>query len=204
VAIKGLPKEPVVLSFDPTCLEDVFGDILRLGQATGTVEAARTLVESLRRRIDRVREQTALAGVRPRVAYLEWLDPPMYAGHWVPEMVEIAGGEDCLAKAGSPSSRVEWESVKAQDPDVILVGPCGFDVRRGLQELKELAEWEPWNSLVAVQKGQVYVVDANAYFSRSGPRLVQGLEMMAEVLHPELVAGNVPARAVARLYGRSF
>jgi len=203
VAIKGLPKEPVVLSFDPTCLEDVFGDILRLGQASGTVEAAGTLVESFKRRIDRVKEQTALAGKRPRVAYLEWLDPPMYAGHWVPEMVEIAGGEDCLGKAGSPSSRVEWESINEQDPDVIVVGPGGFDVRRGLQEIKGFAEWEPWTSLNAVQRGQVYVVDASAYFSRSGPRLAEGLEMMAEILHPELIAGNVPEGAVARLYGRS-
>ena len=185
-------------------MEDVLGDILRVGQATGAEEPAERSVASLRGRIDSVKEKVGLAGARPKVACLEWMEPIMCAGHWVPEMVELAGGEDCLGDKSGPSFRVEWQQVLEQRPDVIVVTPCGFDVKRGLQEVSLLTSREGWDSLPAAQKGQVYVVDASSYFSRSGPRLVAGLEIMAEILHPELFSGMVPEGGAARLYGEVF
>ena len=179
-------------------------DILRVGQATGAEDIAEGVVASLRRRIDLVKEVVSFARSRPRVACLEWMEPLLCAGHWVPEMVELAGGEACLADKGSPSFRVDWRQILEQRPDVVVVTPCGFDVKRGLQEIQLLTEREGWNSLPAVEKGQVYVVDASSYFSRSGPRLVDGLEIMAEMIHPELFSGMVPPGGAARLYGELF
>ena len=192
---------PEILSLDPVSLEGVLGDILKVGQATSTEGVAEGLVASLRRRIDTVKNKAALAQTRPKVACLEWMEPVLCAGHWVPEMVELAGGEDCLGKKDSPSFRVEWEQVLEERPDVVVITPCGFDVRRGLQEVHLLTSRDGWKSLPAVESGRVYVVDASAYFSRSGPRLVDGLEVMAEMLHPEIFSGMVPEGAAARLYG---
>ena len=185
-------------------MEDVLGDILRVGEATGAGDAAERFVASLRRRIGSTTAKVGHAGHRPRVACLEWMDPVLCAGHWVPEMVELAGGEDCLGDKASPSFRVEWQQVLEQRPDVIVVTPCGFDVRQGLSEMHLLTSREEWGSLPAVQNGRVYVVDASSYFSRSGPRLVDGLEIMAEILHPELFSGMVPEGTVARIYGQIF
>ena len=199
-----MTKKPAVLSLDPTSIEDVLGDILRVGQATDAEDAAQRVAASLGRRVNTVKEKVGLAGGRPRVACLEWMEPILCAGHWVPEMVELAGGEDCLGDKDKPSFRIEWQQVLDQRPDVIVVTPCGFDVRRGLQEIQLLTEREGWESLPAVQNGQVYVVDASSYFSRSGPRLVDGLEIMAEILHPELFSGMVPEGGAARLYGEAF
>ena len=180
------------------------GDLLRVGEATGTVDVANRLVASLRSRIDSVREKAALASRKPRVACLEWMEPVLCAGHWVPEMVELAGGEDCLGDKHSASFRVEWQQVLDQRPDVIVITPCGFGVKRGLEEIHLLTERDGWGSLPAVEGGQVYVVDASSYFSRSGPRLVDGLEIMAEILHPELFSGMVPEGGAARVYAEVF
>ena len=179
-------------------------DILRVGKATGAQESAERYVASLNSRIDWVKAKVSLAATRPRVACLEWLEPVMVAGHWVPEMVELAGGEDCLGNKEEMSFRVEWERVLEQQPEVIVVAPCGFDVKRTLEEVHLLSQREGWESLPAVQQGRVFVVDASAYFSRSGPRLVDGLEIMAEMLHPELVSGMVPQGGASRLYGQAF
>jgi iron complex transport system substrate-binding protein len=192
------------MSLDPTCVEDVLRDILQVGKATGSEEAAEAYVASLRRRIESVKAKVALTGTRPRVACLEWVEPVLVAGHWVPEMVEMAGGEDCLGDKHTPSFRIEWQRVMDQDPDVIVVTPCGFDVSKGLKDIHMLTERDGWESLAAVKNGQVYVVDASAYFSRSGPRLVNGLEIMAEILHPEIFTGLVPQGGAARLYGQVF
>ena len=192
------------MSLDPTSLEDVLEDILRVGQATDSVEAAETLVASLRDRIEAVRRKASLAGRRPRVACLEWLEPLIVAGHWVPEMVELAGGDDCLGDKQKASFRVEWKEVLEQRPEVIVVLPCGFDVRRGLKEVELLTGREGWRELPAAEERQVFVTDASAYFSRSGPRLVEGLEMLAEMIHPELFSGMVPQEGAIRLYGEPF
>ena len=182
----------------------MLADILKVGKATEAQEAANRYVASLDARIDWVKAKVSLAATRPRVACLEWLEPVMVAGHWVPEMVEMAGGEDCLGNKEEMSFRVEWERVLEQQPEVIVVTPCGFDVKRTLEEVHLLTEREGWGSLPAVQHGRVFVVDASAYFSRSGPRLVDGLEIMAEMVHPELVSGMVPQGGAARLYGQAL
>ena len=179
-------------------------DVLRVGAATGTQEKAEALVESLRRRVATVESRAALASRKPRVACLEWLDPVMYAGHWVPQMVELAGGEDCLGTRHAPSQRVDWPTVVEKQPDIVLVLPCGFNVQQGLREVHLLTERDGWAELPAAREERIYVVDASAYYSRSGPRLVHGLEMMAEMLHPELFSGFVPTDGAIRLYGEVF
>ncbi len=189
---------------DPTSLEHMLADIQRVGQATGRVEAAEVLVASLRGRVEDVKRKAALAKRRPRVACLEWLEPVIVAGHWVPEMVELAGGEDCLGDKASPSFTIEWQQVIEQRPEIIVILPCGFDVRRAFKEVDLLTGREGWHQLPAVETGQVFVTDASAYFSRSGPRLVDGLEMLAEIIHPELFSGMVPQEGALRLYGEPF
>lgn len=186
---------------DPTSIADVLDDIRKVGQAMGVEKAAEEYAQSLSAKVDTVQEKVSFAAKKPRVACLEWMQPILCAGHWVPEMVEMAGGEDCLGDKGTPSFRVEWQQVLDQSPEVIVITPCGFDVKRGLQEIQLLTSREGWDSLPAARNGQVYVVDASAYFSRSGPRLINGLEIMAEILHPELFSGMVPDGGAARLYG---
>ena len=182
-------------------MHDVIGDVLKVGDATGARDEAERFADSLRRRVDAVKARAALADTRPRVACLEWMEPVLVAGHWVPEMVEMAGGEDVLGDKHTPSFRIEWERVLQARPDVILVTPCGFDAKRALQEMSLLTGREGWDSLPAVEQSRVFVVDASAYFSRSGPRLIDGLEIMAEILHPELFSGLVPPGGAIRING---
>ena len=197
-----LAKKPAILSLDPSSVGDVLDDVRKVGDATGAQDQAERFVASLQKRLDAVKERAALADTRPRVACLEWMEPVLVAGHWVPEMVEMAGGEDVLGDKHTPSFRVEWERVLDARPEVVVITPCGFDTRRGLKELSLFTEREGWDSLPAVQQSRVFVVDASAYFSRSGPRLVDGLEIMAEILHPELFAGLVPEGGVVRINGK--
>jgi iron complex transport system substrate-binding protein len=123
---------------------------------------------------------------RLKIACLEWLNPVFNAGHWVPEMVALAGGEDVLAHAGKPSVRMEWQQVFAARPDVILISPCGFDLARAMEEFSRLRLPEGWNEMPAVKSGRVYVTDANSYLSRPGPRLAEGVAILAKALHPDL------------------
>lgn len=173
---------------------------MRVGVAAACEDAARELVGGMKARIDEVASTTS-GGEEKRVACLEWLQPLMYAGHWVPEMIEAAGGTDCLGVAGRPSRRIDWEAVVAQDPDVILVAPCGFDVSKGMTEMSLLTELPGWSSLSAVRNGQVFVGNSNAYFTRSGPRLVDGIEILAKVLHPDLYEEQPSDDAVLRYEG---
>lgn len=186
-AVRALFGARTVLSLEPTRLDEVFEAIERVGAFTGRAEAARALTADLRRQIDAIEQ--ALVGVqaRPRVACIEWLDPPWIGGHWVPELVARAGGVDVLGEAGSPSVRTSWDRVAAAQPDVIVLMPCGFDVARTLHELKTAALPSFWRDLPAVRTDRVYAVDANSYFSRPGPRLVEGLRVLAGLLHPERV-----------------
>ena len=133
--------------------------------------------------------------------HLEWVDPLMCGGHWVPEMVELAGGVNCFGDKDTGSFRMEWSDVVASRPDVIVFMPCGFEVKRGLEDVPIVAALEGWDSLPAVENNRVYVVDASAYTSRSGPRLITGLEIMAEMMHPELFSGSIPEAGATRLYG---
>ena len=157
-------------------------------------------MESLDRRVQRVKSIAALADHRPKVACIEWFDPVMVAGHWVPQMVEMAGGEDCLGDKDKPTFTTTWEKVVEQQPDVIMLCPCGFDLRRTLQEAPRLKERSGWDSIPAVRDGRVFAVDGSAYFNRSGPRLVNGLEILAEIIHPELFSGMVPQGGASRIW----
>jgi iron complex transport system substrate-binding protein len=184
-AVAGLENEPEVLSLNPASLRDVLDDAVRVGEALGYGEETRERVAALEERL--VRLEDAVAGLpRPRVGCIEWLDPPFSAGHWVPEMVRIAGGEEVLAGPGETSARLPWEEVFEAAPEVLVLMPCGFSIRRAIEEARRvLLELPGWDDLPATKSGCVWAVDANAYFSRPAPRLVEGVEMLARILHPE-------------------
>ena len=199
-----LPHVPEVISLDPHSLADVASDVAKVGNSAGTDEAAARVANSLRERVDRIESSAAKADTRPRIVCLEWLDPLMVGGHWVPEMVELAGGVDCFGKPGRPSFVVEWEQIVEAKPDVVIAMPCGFDVGRGLSEVRALTGKPDWDELPAAKTDSLFVVDANSYFSRSGPRLFDGLEILAEILHPELFGGLVPVGGAFRIFGKPF
>jgi len=195
-AVRNLKTlSPNILSLDPTDLTGILADIRRVGEATGAIDAAGDLVASLEERIGAVAFKTRdLPKVRyPRVACIEWTAPIFTGGHWVPEMVELAGGNDVLQKAGERSLRKEWDVVLDARPEVIVVMPCGYDIAKTRAEMGLLTQRPGWHELPAVKSGRVYLVDANAYFSRSGPRIVDGLEQLAQMLHPELFPCAQPA-----------
>ena len=176
-----MDPEPHVLSLDPTTLGEMLGDVRTLAQATGTKDAGVGLIEESAARIDRVRLAVRDAP-RVGVAALEWLDPVFVAGHWTPQLIEYAGGIDLLGLPGEKSETRSWEEVAAARPEVVVVMPCGYDAERALEEAESYAD-----ELAELGARRVVAVDAAAYYSRPGPRLVDGLELMAHILHPELV-----------------
>jgi iron complex transport system substrate-binding protein len=186
-----LPSRPKVLSLDPMTLGAVLDDFGRLGEAAGVQREARMLREHARRRIEAV--QKAVAGApRPRALAIEWLDPPFIAGHWVPEMIEIAGGVDAAGKAGERSRTATWEDLRATDPDVAIVMPCGYDAERSAEEAEAFAD-----EVASLGAGSAVAVDASAYFSRPGQRLIDGIELLGHILHPDLVPPAPEDRLVA-------
>ena len=189
------------MSLDPQYLGDVLEDIRRVGRAAGEEAKAEAVAAKMQARIDAVAEKAALVSEKPKVLHLEWVDPLMCGGHWVPEMVELAGGTNCFGDKETGSFQLDWDEVVARQPDVIIFMPCGFEVKRALEDVPIVSAKEGWESLPAVKNNRVYAIDASAYTSRSGPRLVTGLEIMAEMLHPELFSGMIPEAGAARLYG---
>jgi iron complex transport system substrate-binding protein len=198
-AVAGLKNGPEILSLDPASLRDVLHDAVRVGEALGCGDETRTKVVALEERLIRIEE--AVAGLpRPRVGCIEWLDPSFSAGHWVPEMVRIAGGEEVLAEASEPSARLAWEEVFEAAPEVLVLMPCGFDVRRTVKEAYHvLTKLSGWDDLPAVKSERVWAVDANSYFSRPAPRLVEGVEILARILHPEAFADSPDPESAIRL-----
>ena len=186
MAAAGSLRPPArVLSLSPGSVGEVLSDIARVGNATGTPERAETLVDTLRERVERVAGGVPRDRPRPKVACLEWLDPLYAAGHWVPEMVELAGGMDVLAAKHEPSARVSMETLVDAGPDVIVLMPCGFDESRTRKEWAQLKDLPEWRGIPAVANGRVFAVDGSRYFNRPGPRLVDGLEILARLIHPE-------------------
>jgi iron complex transport system substrate-binding protein len=185
-----IESHPRVISLDPHTLGEVLGDARTLAQATDRKDAAVELVRDASARIDRIRLAVRGARRRPRVAALEWLDPPFAAGHWTPQLIEFAGGEDVLGFPGEHSEERSWREVEASQPDIVVVMPCGFDAEIAYREAEMHRD-----QLAALGAGEVVAVDAAAYFSRPGPRIVDGLELMAHILHPELVS-EAPGRAI--------
>ncbi len=198
-ALAALPRAPQVLSLNPNRIADVWRDIQTVGEATGRGPEARALVVDLERRAAAVERAVAGATNRPRVLCLEWLDPPFVAGHWVPEMVARAGGTDVMGRAGEPGFRIAWEKVLGTRPDVVAMMPCGFALERTMEEIKTTRFPPGWSKLPAVREGHVFAVDASSYFSRPGPRLATGVEILGRVLHPDRVSVALPASAVARV-----
>ena len=177
-ALKDLSKTPEVLWLTPRNLGEVEQNILAIGAATGRSESAERLVEENRARITRVREAIGDAPLR-RVAFLEWTEPLFCAGHWVPEMIEAAGGEDPLAQPSADSRRMTWDDVAASEPEMIIVAPCGYGLEQAIETARRLPQ---------ITDATVYAVDANAYFARPGPRLAEGVELLAHLLHPDRFA----------------
>ena len=196
----SLNKQPEVISLDPQLLGDIIENVRMLGRATGAEERADEIAEDMEARIEAVTERAADADTKPSVLHVEWADPLMCGGHWVPEMVDLAGGSNTFGDKDTGTFKLEWEEVVERQPDIIVMMPCGFDVKRGLEDVPILAEREGWKDLPAVRNDRVYVVDASAYTSRSGPRLVTGLEIMAEMIHPELFSGKIPEQGALRLF----
>jgi iron complex transport system substrate-binding protein len=182
----ALPGRPRVINLEPQSLEDVLSTMLEMGRAVDREESAEATVAGLRERIDTVAQRTA--GIpkdhRTRVAFLEWLDPLFNAGHWNPTLIELAGGIDILGNAGEPSRKTPWDSLVRSRPDVLFIACCGFSAERAMEDLPILERQDGWDDLPCVRSGRIYIADGNAYFSRPGPRLVDGLEIMAHALHP--------------------
>jgi iron complex transport system substrate-binding protein len=187
----AMDPAPQVLSLDPTTLGEVVADIRRLGEAADVPDAAEELIAELGHRLDAVAEAVADVEERPPVLALEWLDPVFVGGHWVPQMIEHAGGIDVLGLAGEKSHVVEWAQVEAVGPRVVVAMPCGFDADRAAAEAYLHAD-----QIARLQAERVVAVDASSYFSRPGPRLVDGVEMLAHVLHPDRVGPPPPGRMV--------
>lgn len=191
----SLPLPPKVVPLEATSLEGVFTDIHRVGAALGLPERAEDLAAALRARIVAVGHAVGSLP-RPRVVCLEWTDPLFQGGHWVPEQVHAAGGTDVLGVPGARSRQLAWDDVIAADPDVLVVMPCGFGTERAVAEASTLTGRPGWETLSAARAGRVYAADGSAYFSRPGPRVVDGIEILAGLLHPERVAA--PAAMTAR------
>jgi iron complex transport system substrate-binding protein len=198
--VAGLDHAPQLISLNPASISEVLDDVVTVGDAVGRGEEARRERESLRERLFRVEERVSGLS-RPRVGCLEWLDPLFSGGHWVPEMVHAAGGEDALAAPGQPSERITWERFVRSEPEIVILMPCGFDAGRALSEAAVLVETEGWGEIPAVRGGRVWAVDANSYFSRPAPRLVDGVETLARILHPEAFTDLPDERAAIRFSG---
>lgn len=198
-ALNLLPKKPQILWLTPNSLEQIAGNARELGEATGRTREAEELIAAGQSRLEAVAVKTRNLSYRPRVFCLEWLDPVYCSGHWVPEMVRIAGGLDHLSREGSDSVRVSWNEVLEWSPEVLVITPCGYDLPRVIEESRRLSNYPQWSELPAVRDGRVYAVDANSYFARPGPRVVDGTELLAHLIHPELFSWEGPATAFQQL-----
>ncbi len=193
-----LPGPPAVVNLEPQTLADVFGDIRRVAAALGVPARAEAVIARLEARVECVRARAATAP-RRRCVLLEWIDPPFRSGHWGPELVALAGGVDPVGRAGEDAARVTWDEVRGAAPEVLVVACCGFDVARTERDLPILRAYPGFCELPAVRTGEVWLADGSAYFSRPGPRLVDSLELLAPLVHPELYPEAPPPGGVARV-----
>ncbi len=194
-----LPVRPRLINLEPSLLADIYADIRLVAQACEVPGRAERVVAELQQRVDSVVSVVARVADRPKCFLMEWIEPPYCGGHWNPELVQLAGGNDPIGRRGEPSRRITWDEIQRADPDTVLLACCGFGVERTLREAAMLAGKPEWEGLRAVRQGRVYVADANTYFSRPGPRIVDSLEMLAHMLHPEAVAAT--RASVVRAHG---
>jgi len=185
-ALNMLPKKPRILWLTPNSLEQIFANVRELGEATGRGKEADELIANGRARLEKIAAVTNSVSHRPRVFCMEWLDPVYCSGHWVPEMVTLAGGEDALSRQGSDSVRIPWDDVVRWAPEVLIITPCGFNLEKSVEQASQLIRYPGWSDLPAVRQGRVYAVDANSFFARPGPRVVDGTELLAHLIHPDL------------------
>ena len=181
-----LDKESRIVSLQPNKLDDIFEDIKTVALALDVTDAGNVLVEDLQERIDIIRHKLKYVESRPTVACIEWLEPLMVSGNWIPEVVSTAGGSSILAEAGKHSPFVKWEDIQQANPDVIVVMPCGFSIERTMREMNILLELPGFAELSAVKNNRLYITDGNQYFNRPGPRIVDSIEIIAEIVHPKL------------------
>jgi iron complex transport system substrate-binding protein len=180
-----LDKQTEIISVQPNTLGDIFTDITHIAEKLDAVEAGERLMESLEERIDIIRHKLQFIADKPTVACIEWMEPLMVAGNWVPEMVEIAGGRSVLAVNGKHSPFISWELLQAENPDVIIITPCGFDIERTLKEIDVILSLPGFAEMKAVKNNRLYIADGNQYFNRSGPRIVDSIEILAEIIYPK-------------------
>jgi len=197
-ASRLLNPRPQILILSPKTLYDIFENIKRVGEAAGAMARAEQLTLELQERVSAVADKAATALHKRRVLSLEGIDPLVAGGHWLPEMKWLAGGRDELFSPGCPAQRIGWETVLRYAPEVLVIALCSSSIRRNLREASWLVRQEAWGELPAVEKGEVYVVD-HVYYSRPGPRNVKGLEILAQILHPELFTGMIPPDTVVKL-----
>ena len=179
-----LPGPSRVVNLEPTSLSDIFDDIRRVAETCDVPERAKKLVENLSERVETVRKRAERIPDRPRCFLMEWVDPPFCSGHWGPELVEIAGGHDPLGRKHQPSAQIEWQQVLDARPEIIVLALCGYDIDRARRDSELVRRFPGFGSIPAADSGQVYVVNASAYFARPGPRIVDSLEILAGILHP--------------------
>jgi iron complex transport system substrate-binding protein len=180
-----ISSRPKLIALEPNCVADIWSDIQRVADACGVAERGEQVVAELQGKMQRISARACASRSRPRVACIEWQEPLMAAGNWVPELVEMAGGVNLFGEAGAHSPWMQWQELVDADPDVILITPCGFDLERTFSEMYWLTDRPEWSKLRAVEAGKVYLADGNQYFNRPGPRIVESLQILAEILHPE-------------------
>lgn len=197
--LEMLPKKPQIVWLTPRSLAEIFDNLRELGQATGRLDEAHELIALGHARLEAIAAVTRKLPNRPRVFCVEWLDPVYCSGHWMPEMIEIAGGVDALARAGSDSVRIPWDDVVRWAPEVFVVTPCGLNLEQAIEQAAQLLQFPHWFDLPAVRNDRVFAVDANSYFARPGPRVIEGTELLAHLFHPELFEWNDASRAFQQL-----
>ncbi|HEU5238619.1 MAG TPA: cobalamin-binding protein [Pyrinomonadaceae bacterium] len=195
-AARAFESDVKVVSLEPNTIDDIFANIRMVGELTARTTQADTLIDDLSARLERVREKSSTLTNRPRTLMLEWLEPPFAPGHWVPEQVAIAGGDHAFGKAGKPSVTTTAEEIRDYAPEVIVLIPCGYYKEDILRQLPQARLPEGWNDLPASKSNQIWATDATSYFSRPGPRVVDGVEILAKILHPEIFGSPTKDEAV--------
>ncbi len=193
--LETLSPVPEILWQTPKSFEEILEAYQELGRRTGRLEAARDWITSAREKVKNIAAKSARYQRKTRVAFVEWVDPIYCGGHWIPQMLDLAGAEDRNSKNGTDSVRIPWESVLAYQPEVVIVSPCGFKTDKALEQSMKLLERSGWNDLPAVKQEKVFAVDASSYFARPGPRIVEGVELLAHLIHPEDFDWTGPAEA---------
>jgi iron complex transport system substrate-binding protein len=197
-ALDGIRPPPEVLILSPRIVSEIFDSITAVGQAAGAPDQAHTLVSSLQARVHAVASKAAQAQYRPRLVSLEGVNPLVAGGHWIPELKTLAGGRDDLFSPGCPAQRLAWTTIRDYDPEILVITPCSSGLQRSLREVDYLVEQDGWWDLQAVRARQVYVIEHD-YFSRPGPRIVMGLEILAQIVHPDLFHDMIPAATALKL-----